>query len=108
MSKNKDENSYRSILKGTSVFGGVQVFQILINMVRGKFVALFLGPDGMGVSALLTSATGTVQQFGSLGLNLAIVKEVAANRTGLKRPQRYWVWRKSSFTPQPCSGRRYA
>lgn len=80
MSKNKDENSYRSILKGTSVFGGVQVFQILINMVRGKFVALFLGPDGMGVSALLTSATGTVQQFGSLGLNLAIVKEVAANR----------------------------
>lgn len=80
MSKNKDENSYRSILKGTSVFGGVQVFQILINMVRGKFVALFLGPDGMGVSALLTSATSTVQQFGSLGLNLAIVKEVAANR----------------------------
>jgi len=64
MSKNKDENSYRSILKGTSVFGGVQVFQILINMVRGKFVALFLGPDGMGVSALLTSATSTVQQFG--------------------------------------------
>ena len=56
MSKNKDENSYRSILKGTSVFGGVQVFQILINMVRGKFVALFLGPDGMGVSAQIGRA----------------------------------------------------
>lgn len=31
-----DENSYRSILKGTSFFGGVQVLQILITLVRGK------------------------------------------------------------------------
>lgn len=108
MSKNKDENSYRSILKGTSVFGGVQVFQILINMVRGKFVALFLGPDGMGVSALLTSATSTVQQFGSLGLNLAIVKEVAANRDRPETTATVLGVAKSSFTPQPCSGRRYA
>lgn len=74
------ENSYRSILRGTSAFGGVQLFQILVNLVRGKFVAIFLGPAGMGISALLASATTTLQQFSSLGLNLAIVKEVAASR----------------------------
>lgn len=78
--KRRDENSYRNILKGTSAFGGVQLFQILSGLVRGKFVAIFLGPAGMGVSALFTTTLNTVQQFVSLGLNLAIVKEVVARR----------------------------
>lgn len=78
MSTQASENSYKSILKGTSVFGGVQVFQILINLVRGKFVAILLGPEGMGISSLYTTAATTLQQTASLGLNLAIVKEVAA------------------------------
>lgn len=80
MAASKEENSYKSILKGTSAFGGVQVFQILLALIRGKFVAILLGPAGMGVAALYTTAANTLQQFASLGLNLAIVKEVAANR----------------------------
>ncbi len=80
MTKSKEENSYRNILKGTSIFGGVQVFQILINLIRGKFVAVLLGPEGMGIASLFSSASGTLQQLASLGLNLAIVKEVAASR----------------------------
>lgn len=78
--KEKSENSYRNILKGTSAFGGVQVFQILINLVRGKFVSLFLGPAGMGLSALFNSSSLLMTQAASLGLNLGIVKEVAATR----------------------------
>lgn len=64
----KGENSYGNILKRISAFGGVQVFNILINIARGKFVALFLGPAGMGISQLLTSSTNTIQQLSSLGL----------------------------------------
>lgn len=64
-------------MKRLSTFGGVQIFNILITLVRGKLVAMFLGPEGMGISSLLSSSTATVQQFGSLGINLAIVKEVA-------------------------------
>lgn len=78
-------NSYRSILKGTSIFGGVQVFQVLLSLIRGKFVALFLGPAGMGVNALFQSVLTTVTQMSSLGLNLAIVKEVA-HRNSLSDP----------------------
>ncbi len=76
----KEENSFKSILKGVSTFGGVQVFQILVNLIRGKFVAMFLGPEGMGISSLYTTACNTLNQFASMGLNLAIVKGVAANR----------------------------
>ncbi|MDE5713464.1 MAG: O-antigen translocase, partial [Muribaculaceae bacterium] len=71
------DNSYRNVLKGISVFGGVQVFQILINLVRGKFVAMLLGPDGMGVSSIFTTSLNTLSRASSLGLNLAIVREVA-------------------------------
>lgn len=76
----ENKNSYRSILKGTSIFGGVQVFQILINLVRGKFVAMFLGPEGMGIASMFNSSANTLIRFSSLGLNLAFVKEVAANK----------------------------
>lgn len=76
--KNKDENSYRNIIRGTSFFGGVQVFQVLINLIRGKLVAILLGPAGMGISALFASSSSTIQKFSSLGLNLAIVKETAS------------------------------
>lgn len=76
--KRREENSYRSIMKGTTIFGGVQIFHVLVSLVRGKLVAMFLGPAGMGVSSLYVSSTATVQKFASLGLNLAIVREAAA------------------------------
>lgn len=78
--KDDNENSYRSILKGMSIFGGVRIFQIIINLIRGKFVAMFLGPAGMGVASLFTSSSNTISNMASLGLNLAFVKEVAANK----------------------------
>lgn len=77
-SRKREENSYRSILKGTSVFGGLQLFQIGVNLIRGKFVAMFLGPTGMGISALFNTSGQTIQQFSQLGLNFAVVKEAAA------------------------------
>lgn len=80
MDSSKDVNSIGSILKNTSVFGGVQILQILINLVRGKFIALFLGPDGIGINALYVSATNTIQQLASCGINLSIVKEIATRK----------------------------
>lgn len=74
------ENSYRSIMKGISIFGGVKMFEILINLLRGKLVALFLGPVGMGITSVFNNASNTLSQFASLGLNLGVVKEVAASK----------------------------
>lgn len=77
MKKDDSSASYKSILKGTSIFGGVQVFNIVVNLVRGKFVAIILGPEGMGITSLFNSASNTIQRFASLGLNQAIVRETA-------------------------------
>lgn len=70
-------NSYRNIIKGSSFFGGVQIFNIIITLIRGKFVAIILGPEGMGISALFNSAQNTIQRFSSLGLNQSVTREVA-------------------------------
>jgi len=69
--------NYKSILKGSAVFGGTQVFTILVNLIRTKAIAVFLGPLGMGVSALLTGTANMIQQFSSLGINLTAVKDVS-------------------------------
>lgn len=85
MKETRNENGYKSILRGTSIFGGVQIFQILVNLIRGKFVALFLGPDGMGAASMFNSASNTLTQLSSLGLNLAFAKEAAAAREDATR-----------------------
>ncbi len=81
----KSENSYSNILKRISAFGGVQIFNILITLVRGKFVAMFLGPEGMGISSLYTSSANTIQQIGALGANTAIVKQVSEEKDSNER-----------------------
>ena len=77
------KNSYRQIMKATSLFGGVQFFQIIISVVRSKFVAILLGPSGMGVVGLLTSTTGLISGITNLGLGTSAVKNISeANATG--------------------------
>ena len=79
----KYENSYRSIFKATSLFGGLQAYQIIINVIKTKFVAILLGPTGVGISGLYTSATGLIQQLTSMGLASSAVRNVSeAHGTG--------------------------
>ena len=79
----EEQASYRQIMKATSIFGGVQVFNIVISVIRSKFVAILLGPGGMGIYGLLTATTGFIEKFTNLGLNTSAVRSVAAaNTTG--------------------------
>lgn len=80
------KNSYRDIMKATSVFGGVQVFNILISITRAKILAILLGPIGIGIANLLTSTTDFIGYSTEFGLGTSAVRNVAAaNSTGLQR-----------------------
>lgn len=77
------QSSYRSIFKATSLFGGVQVWNILIQIAKQKAIAILLGPYGMGISGLFQSALSMIQELTALGLSASAVKNVAeANTTG--------------------------
>jgi O-antigen/teichoic acid export membrane protein len=79
----EQKNSYRKIIKATSIFGGVQVFTILISILRSKFVALFLGTSGMGTLGLLNTTLGLVGGLTNFGLGTSAVREVSvANSSG--------------------------
>ena len=45
----KKDNGLNHILKYTGIFGMVQVLNMLMNIIRNKIAAIFLGPAGMGM-----------------------------------------------------------
>lgn len=71
------KSSYGSIMKATSIFGGVQVFNIFITLIRGKAVALLIGTAGMGLNGLLLSGLNLIKTVSSLGVNESAVKDIA-------------------------------
>lgn len=76
------KSSYQQIFKATSIFGGVQVFNILITIIRSKLVAILLGPAGMGIAGLFTTTLGLMGSLTNLGLARSAVRDVsAANAT---------------------------
>lgn len=76
------KQGYGSILKTTSLFGGVQLFGILISIVRSKFAAILIGPTGFGILGLYTATTSMISSITNFGLATSAVKDLAkANAT---------------------------
>lgn len=80
-------SSYRNIFKAISLFGGVQVYQILIQLIKSKFVAVLLGPLGVGIIGLYQSGIQLIQSITSMGLSASAVRDVseASGSKDLKR-----------------------
>ena len=70
-------SQYRSILKATSIFGGTQFVQILVGLVRSKFVALLIGTTGMGLSSIYTSSLSVFITVFGMGINMSVVKSLS-------------------------------
>jgi len=73
----QEKSSYRQIIKATSLFGGVQIFSIIISIIRSKFVALLLGPKGMGIVGLFMSSISLVSNLTNFGLQTSAVRDIA-------------------------------
>lgn len=73
----QENGSYRSILKSTSLIGGASVLNILIGMVRTKFVAILLGPVGVGLFGIYGQITGLVGSATGMGIGSSGVRQVA-------------------------------
>ncbi len=79
----EESGSYKSIFKATTLFGGVQVYQIIIGIIRSKFVAVLLGAAGLGIQGLYQSTIQFIQSITALGLSQSAVRDVSeANGSG--------------------------
>ena len=71
------EHSYRRIIKSSSLVGGAQGVNLLIGMVRVKFVAVLIGPLGVGLAGTYQALIEFIGTFAGLGLQGSAVRDVA-------------------------------
>lgn len=70
-------SSYRQIFKSSALFGGTQVLNILIGIIRTKFLAVLLGPSGVGIAGMYQSSTGVIGTIAGVGVNRAGIRQIA-------------------------------
>jgi O-antigen/teichoic acid export membrane protein len=75
--KKERDNSYSHVLKYTGIFGGVQGLNVLVSLVRNKFVAVLLGPGGMGLVSLFNTTISFISQATHLGISFSAVRHIS-------------------------------
>jgi O-antigen/teichoic acid export membrane protein len=65
------------MIKSTAVYGGAQVIQMTIIILRSKFIAVFLGSHGMGINAIFQSTIAVISSFSSFGINQSSVRDIS-------------------------------
>ena len=69
--------SYRRMLKSSSIIGGASVINILIGLVRTKFIAVLLGPTGIGLVGLYSGLMSTAATVASMGVGTVGTRQIA-------------------------------
>ena len=72
-----ETNSYRRILRSSSVIGGASIVNILVGLLRTKVAAVLLGPSGIGLIGLLQNLMGTASVVSALGFGTAGTRQIA-------------------------------
>ena len=72
-----DKGAYGHVLKYTGVFGGVQGLNVIVSLVRNKFVALLLGPSGMGLATLFNTTVSFISQSTHFGISTSAVRHLS-------------------------------
>jgi len=100
MTQESNNTSHKQILKSTGIIGGAQVIAILIRIIRGKIIAVILGPAGIGIAGLYQSTLDIIRSGTGFGLNFSAVRDLA-EAAGSGDEQRIsktililrrWVW----------------
>ena len=63
----EQKKSYSRIMKSSSLIGGAQGINMLIGMVRVKFVAMLIGPMGVGLVATYQATVKLIGVTNCLG-----------------------------------------
>jgi enterobacterial common antigen flippase len=73
----EERKNYSRIVKSSSIIGGAQGVNMLIGMIRVKFVAILIGPIGVGLVATYQSLIQLIGTIAGLGLQSSAVRDIA-------------------------------
>lgn len=84
------------VLKAMSLFGGLQVAQIICSVIRIKLVAVWIGPAGVGLFGIYNSAVEMISTISQLGVRNSAVRDVVgatqARIAVIMTVVRRWSW----------------
>lgn len=69
--------SYRRILKSSSIIGGASIINIAIGLIRTKILAVLLGPTGIGLVSLYSGLIQTAATLATMGLGTVGTRQIA-------------------------------
>jgi len=70
-------NSYRQILRSSSIIGGASVVNILVSLLRTKVAAVLLGPAGIGLIGLFQNLITTASAIVGMGFGMVGTRQIA-------------------------------
>ena len=92
-----EPNSYRTILRSTSVMGAASIINVMTGLVKMKVAAVLLGPAGVGLIGLFQNIMGLAGTVAGLGLATSGQRQIAAanghgDADGVARARRALFW----------------
>lgn len=90
------KNSYRQILKSSSIIGGSSFINIGIGVIRTKVLAVLLGPAGLGLVSLYTGLMTTSTAIATMGVGSVGTRQIA-EAAGKKDARALIVARRALF-----------
>lgn len=81
----KEENSYKQIVKTTSIYGTSQLVNIFLGIIRSKLTALLIGTVGMGMIGLFQSVIDLTRSASGFGLDTGATKQIAVSDANLPK-----------------------
>ena len=87
----------KKVIKAMSLFGGVQVTNILCSLVRAKIIAVWIGPVGVGLFGIYNSVIDSVSNLTQLNLRQSSVRDISqcseAELPRMATTVRWWALR---------------
>jgi O-antigen/teichoic acid export membrane protein len=77
MEGSSPNDNLKTSLKATTLFGGVQVFNIFTSILKNKLVALIIGPIGIGLVELYSSTVRLIKSFTDFSIHVSAVREIS-------------------------------
>lgn len=62
------EQTYRQILRSTTIIGGSSAVNIALRVIAAKLTALLLGPNGVGLIGVFNAAIGVASSIAGMGI----------------------------------------
>lgn len=69
--------AYKNIFKATTLFGGVQGLTIIMGLIRTKFVALLIGPAGVGLNSIYNETRELVHETTNCGMDQSGIRDIS-------------------------------